>query len=191
MLCSLLNPGILMVCIFNFGPIRNTLTLYLDHIPEHLSCALCPCLRRYFPKVGKDDQRNIVEAAREDLERAISPKQSKHSQHKNVKRRNSTVSSTDSSKSSVDQLPFMQCWVPDPVKKSLDMNTYACDKIFFTKIMRHNTNFSYLMKYVIVIKVVLVLCKVAWADSCVIIVIAQGSAHATLRSTRMTLIEMK
>ena len=30
------------------------------------------------------------------------------------------------------------------------MNTYACDKIFFTKIMRHNTNFSYLMKYVIV-----------------------------------------
>ena len=87
MLCLLRNPGILMVCIFNFGPIRNTVTLYLDHIPEHLSCALCPCLGRYFPKVGKDDQRNIVEAAREDLEGAISPQNSKDSQPKIVGKR--------------------------------------------------------------------------------------------------------
>ena len=37
-------------------------------------------------------------------------------------------------------------------------------------------------------KVVLVLPKVAWADSCVVIaIITQGSAHATLRSTRTTL----
>ena len=37
------------------------------------------------------------------------------------------------------------------------------------------------------IKVLLVLRKVALADSCVGIVITQGSAHATLRSTRTTL----
>ena len=37
------------------------------------------------------------------------------------------------------------------------------------------------------IKVVLVLRKVALADSCVGIVITQGSAHATLHSTRTTL----
>ena len=103
------NPGILMVCIFNFGPIRNTVTLYLDHIPEHLSCALCPCLRRYFPKVGKDDQRNIVEAAREDLEGAISPQNSKDSQPKIVGKRDSAVSPVGSSKSSFDELPVVQC----------------------------------------------------------------------------------
>ena len=36
-------------------------------------------------------------------------------------------------------------------------------------------------------KVVLVLCKVAWPDSCLVTVTTQGSAHATLCSTRMTL----
>jgi hypothetical protein len=36
-------------------------------------------------------------------------------------------------------------------------------------------------------KVVLVLRKVAWADSCFVIVITQGSAHATFGSTRPTL----
>ena len=96
-----------MVCIFNFGPIRNTVTLYLDHIPEHLSCALCPCLRRYFPKVGKDDQRNSVEAAREDLEGAISPQNSKDSQPKIVGKRDSSVSPVGSSKSSFDELPVV------------------------------------------------------------------------------------
>ena len=109
MLCLLRNPGILLVCIFNFGPIRNTVTLYLDHIPEHLSCALCPCLRRYFPKVGKDDQRNIVEAAREDLEGAISPQNSKDSQSKIVGKRDSAVSPVGSSKSSFEELPVVQC----------------------------------------------------------------------------------
>jgi len=109
MLCLLRNPGILLVCIFNFGPIRNTVTLYLDHIPEHLSCALCPCLGRYFPKVGKDDQRNIVEAAREDLEGAISPPNSKDSQPKIVGKRDSAVSPMGSSKSSFDELPVVQC----------------------------------------------------------------------------------
>ena len=38
-------------------------------------------------------------------------------------------------------------------------------------------------------KVVLVLCKVAGADSCVVIEITKGSAHATLRSTIMTLLK--
>ena len=41
--------------------------------------------------------------------------------------------------------------------------------------------------YLVSSKVVLVLRKVAWADPWVIIVTTQGSAHATLRSTRMTL----
>ena len=36
-------------------------------------------------------------------------------------------------------------------------------------------------------KVVLVPRKVAWADTCVVIVNTQGSAHATLRSNRKTL----
>ena len=36
-------------------------------------------------------------------------------------------------------------------------------------------------------KVVLVLLKVAWADSCVVTVTYPGSAHATFRSTRTTL----
>ena len=42
--------------------------------------------------------------------------------------------------------------------------------------------------YLPYIKVVLVLCKVAWADTCVVIVTTQGSAHASLRSTRKTLV---
>ena len=43
-------------------------------------------------------------------------------------------------------------------------------------------------KYTIGPKVILVLCKASWADSFVVIVITQGSAHATLCSTRTTLI---
>ena len=58
---------------------------------------------------SKDHQTNIVEAARKKYERATSPKNSKDSQPKNVRRWNSTVSPTGSSKSSVDQLPFVQC----------------------------------------------------------------------------------
>ena len=41
--------------------------------------------------------------------------------------------------------------------------------------------------YTVATKVVLVLPKVAWANSCVT-VITQGSAHATLRSTRTTFV---
>ena len=37
-------------------------------------------------------------------------------------------------------------------------------------------------------KVILVLCKVAGVDPCLTTITTQGSAHATLRSTRMTLI---
>ena len=56
---------------------------------------------------SKGDQ--IVEASRKKLERAISPKHSRHSQPKNVRKRNSTVSPTGSNRSSFDQLPFVQC----------------------------------------------------------------------------------
>jgi len=53
---------------------------------------------------NQDNQTNIVEAARKKLERAISPK---HSQPKNVRKQNITVSPTGSSKSSFGQLPFV------------------------------------------------------------------------------------
>jgi len=110
MLCLIRNPGIIMVCIFNFGPIRNTVTLYLENIPEHISCSMCPFLERFFPMCkSKDDQRNIVEAAREDLERAISPENSKDSKPNIVGKRDSAVSPSDSSNSSFDELPVVQC----------------------------------------------------------------------------------
>ena len=41
-------------------------------------------------------------------------------------------------------------------------------------------------KDVHITKVILLLSKVAWADSCAIVVITHGSAHANLCSTRMT-----
>ena len=58
---------------------------------------------------SKDDQRNIVEAAREDLERAISPENSKDSKPNIVGKRDSAVSPSDSSNSSFDELPVVQC----------------------------------------------------------------------------------
>ena len=57
----------------------------------------------------KDDQTNIVEAAREDLEGAISPQNSKDSQPKIVGKRDSAVSPMGSSKSSFVELPVVQC----------------------------------------------------------------------------------
>ena len=58
---------------------------------------------------SKDDQTNIVEAAREDLEKDISPQKSKDSQPKIVGKRDSAVLPMGSSKSSFDELPVVQC----------------------------------------------------------------------------------
>ena len=110
LLSMIRNPGIILVCIFNFGPIRNTISLYLENIPEHTSSALCPFVERFFP-VGKskDDQRNIVEADREDLERAISPAISKDSKPNILGKRDSAVSPSESNNSSFNDLPAVQC----------------------------------------------------------------------------------
>lgn len=75
-------------------------------------------------KIKRRPNKYCGSTPRKKLERAISSKCLKHSQPKNVRRQNSTVSPIDSSKSSVDQLPFVQCWVPYSIEKSKEDNKH-------------------------------------------------------------------
>ncbi len=109
------TPGLITVCIFNFGPIRNTVSIYLENLPGHMSDFFGPVIffvNKAFSGSNKasDDQRcNIVEASHEDLERATSPAITKDSKPNIVGKRDSAVSPSNSNHSSLDELPAVQC----------------------------------------------------------------------------------
>lgn len=105
------SPGILCISIFNFGPIRNQVGVYMEDFPDHFRDTVqpvidwinnfCACLRT---ASNESDERNIVEAG-DDLEQnAISPPIKSKSRLNIVGKRDSAVSPTNS-----EMLPEVQC----------------------------------------------------------------------------------
>ena len=113
LLSMIRNSGILAVCIFNFGPIRNTVGIYGGNLPDHMKELCGKPIFDYFSGIihrSRDDQRNIVEAAHEDLERASSPTIiTKNSKLNIIGKRDSAMSPSNSNNSSLDELPKVQC----------------------------------------------------------------------------------
>ena len=103
------SPGILCISIFNFGPIRNQVGVYMEDFPDHFRDTVQPlfdwvdnfCAWR--TAATESDERNIVEAG-DDLERAISPPIRSKSRLNIVGKRDSAVSPTNS-----EMLPEVQC----------------------------------------------------------------------------------
>ena len=104
------SPGILCISIFNFGPIRNQVGMYMEDFPDHFRDTFDPffewvanfCALR---TVADSDERNIVEVG-DDLERATnSPPMIRTKSRLNiVGKRDSAVSPTNS-----EMLPEVQC----------------------------------------------------------------------------------
>ena len=101
-------PGILCICIFNFGPIRNQVGMYIEDLPEHIKDALVPIweyLIGLFERSNESDERNIVEVG-DDLERANTSPNISKTRLNIVGKRESAVSPTNSI---VEKLPQVQC----------------------------------------------------------------------------------
>ena len=62
------HPLILWTSIWNFGPLRNTVGLYVENLPEHISSSVTEPLHRWKENLkevfaNRDDQRSIVVSA--------------------------------------------------------------------------------------------------------------------------------
>ena len=62
------NPVILWTSIWNFGPLRNTVGLYIENLPDHISSSVSAPLHRWKENLkevfaNRDDQRSIVVSA--------------------------------------------------------------------------------------------------------------------------------
>lgn len=111
LLAMIRHPGILAVGVFNFGPIRNTVSIYIDNLPDHLSSVFDPVVDLisglHFATPATDDQRSFVEASHDDNERA-SPVVSRDTRPNIVGKRDSAVSPANSN-DSLSELPAVQC----------------------------------------------------------------------------------
>ena len=100
-------PGILLICVFNFGPIRNQVGMYIEDLPEHLKDSLVPYLEYFSDFCNRNrsnDERNIVEEGDERI--ANSPTNEGQTRLNVVGERESAVSPTPSM---VEKLPEVHC----------------------------------------------------------------------------------
>ena len=98
-------PGKLIICVLNFRPIRNTVTLYLENLPAHFH-NLMESVTEYWRFKWRspiDDQRNVIVSNDE----RNSPVINEDSCLNIVGRRESAVSPANSHDSL--QLPVVQC----------------------------------------------------------------------------------
>ena len=98
-------PGKLIICILNFRPIRNTVTLYLENLPAHFHNLMESVMEywRFKWRSPIDDQRNVIVSNDE----RNSPVINEDSCLNIVGRRESAVSPANSHDSL--QLPVVQC----------------------------------------------------------------------------------
>ena len=59
------HPLILLISIWNFGPLRNTVGLYIENLPDHIYSSITAPLHRWKENLkqavaNRDDQRIIV-----------------------------------------------------------------------------------------------------------------------------------
>lgn len=62
------HPVILLTSVWNFGPLRNTVGLYVENLPDHVSSILASPLHRWKESLkqkfsNREDQRGIVVSA--------------------------------------------------------------------------------------------------------------------------------
>ena len=62
------HPLILWTSIWNFGPLRNTVGLYVENLPDHIASSVTDPLHRWKENLkevfaNRDDQRSIVVSA--------------------------------------------------------------------------------------------------------------------------------
>ena len=108
LLAFLRCPGIICICTFNFGPIRNQVEMYIEDLPEHIKdsfVALEDYFIGLFSSDSDSDETNIVEAT-DDMERATHSPPIRKQRLNIVGKRESAVSPTNSI---VEKLPQVQC----------------------------------------------------------------------------------
>ena len=103
-------PGILFICIFNFGPIRNQVGLYIEDLPDHLKDSVLPFIEHvlgFFARNNlSNDERNIVEVG--DERGTNSPTNDGQTRLNVVGERESAVSPSPTP-SMIEKLPEVNC----------------------------------------------------------------------------------
>lgn len=114
-LCLTRHPCILAISVFNFGPIRNTVAIYAENLPDHLAGVLDPAMDWVHASLrlvsSRDDQRSIVEASHDEHNvnyNNASPTNPREARPNLVGQRDSAVSPADSN-DSLNELPAVQC----------------------------------------------------------------------------------
>lgn len=110
------QPVILGVCVINFGPIRNTVALYVENLPDHIMSSFDPIVDWWagcqFGSTDHQDQRSFVEASHDELngERAgHSPIVSRAEGRPNIVGKRDSAVSPANSNDSLNELPAVQC----------------------------------------------------------------------------------
>ena len=109
LLCLVRFPGKLVICTLNFRPIRNTVSLYVENLPNHIQDLfenVIDSLSTFRASSPNDDQRSIVVESQEER---TSPVMNEGARLNMMGKRESATNSPSNSNDSLGELPAVQC----------------------------------------------------------------------------------
>ena len=107
LLCLVRFPGKLVICTLNFRPIRNTVSLYVENLPNHIQDLfenVIESLSSFRASSPNDDQRSIVVESQEERTSPVMNEGARLN-----KKRESATNSPSNSNDSLSELPAVQC----------------------------------------------------------------------------------